>query len=269
MKTKAKILVVEDNAFIYKRLKIALVNENYEVDSFTPSVKNALKKINTNQPDVVLLDIDLKGIETGLDLGKLLSSQYNIPFIYVTDFDDDQTFFEGLSTKHHQFIVKTKPQLDSKEVIRAIQTVLSNTKTKDVFFKKEGIIGLVNYLDEVKKFGFDSISKTPVKFEKIAFFSAKPFINNIGKEESLRSNYLYFVTKDKERYFIKKSLKVLQSCLPYYFVRINESYIVNISSDILQGRINGVHLSLLDQKFMINDTYKKEFNKRFEALYEK
>ena len=268
MKTKANILVVEDNSIIYKRLKMALTSENYLVEDYTPSVEKALEKINTKHPDVVLLDIDLQGEQTGLDLGKILSEEYKIPFIYVTDFEDNQTFFEGLSTHHEQFIVKTKPTLDVKEVIRAIQTVLSRIKTEEVTINKEGVIGLVNYLDEVKNYGVGTVSKVPVKFKEIAFFTIKPFINKSGEEERLRANYLWFVTNTNKRYLLKKSLKELQASLPYHFVRINESYVVNISTDILKGRINGTRLSILDQEFIINNTYKKEFNKRMEALYE-
>ena len=268
MKTKARILVVEDNAIIYKRLKMTLLENNYEVYDYTPSVKKALEQINLKRPDLVLLDIDLQGGQTGLDLGKMLSTDYQIPFIYVTDFDDDYTFFEGLSTQHEQFIVKTKPQLEVKEVIRAIQTVLNRAKPEELIIAKEGILGLVNYLDVVKNYGAGTVSKVPVKFEEIAFFTVKPFINKSNIEERLRANYLWFKTVNNKRYLLKKSLKELQACLPHYFVRINESYIVNISAEVLKGRINGTRLSILDQEFLIKDTYKKEFNKRMEELYQ-
>lgn len=268
MKPKANILVVEDNSLIYKRLKMALLNENFEVEAYTPSVESALEKINTKRPDVVLLDIDLQGNQTGLDLGKILSNKYHIPFIYVTDYEDDQTFFEGLNTQHEQFIVKTKPQLDPKEVIRAIQTVLKRAKTEESYISKEGVIGLVNYLDVVKNYGIGTITRVPIKYENIAFFTVKPFLNKSNKEEKLRANYLWFKTKDNKRYLLKKSLKELQGILPPYFVRINESYIVNISVEILNGRINGTRLSILEQEFIIKDTYRKEFKKRFEALYQ-
>ncbi|MCF6297655.1 MAG: hypothetical protein L3J08_06680 [Flavobacteriaceae bacterium] len=56
--------------------------------------------------------------------------------------------------------------------------------------------------------------------------------------------------------------------MPHYFARINESYIVNISTNILQGRINGSRLSLMNQELTIKETYKKEFKKRFELLYQ-
>jgi len=267
MKTKAKILVVEDNSIIYKRLKMALIEENYTVFDYSPSVEKALERIHNQRPDVVLLDIDLQGDQTGLDLGRQLHETYHIPFIYVTDFEDNQTFYEGLHTHHEHFIVKTKPELKPKEVVRAIQTVLQKTTEKEHTNTKKGIVGLVNYLDEVKKMGISTISKVPVEFEDIGYFTVKSFMNKSEKKEYLRANYLWFKTKEN-RYLLKKSLKEMQSLLPYYFVRINESYIVNISPKFFNGRINGTHLSVLDEELIINNTYKKEFIKRFKALYE-
>jgi len=265
---KAHILVVEDEAILYKRLRKVLTNEHYSVDEFTTSVADAIARINTKRPDLVLLDIDLQGEQTGIDLGKKLNEIYNIPFIYVTAYGDDQTFYDGLNTHHEQFIVKEKSQFESTEIIRAVQTALKRNEIKNNVFAKDGIIGLVDYLDKVKIYGNKGVTRVPVKYSDIAYFTVKPFINEDKKEEKLRANYLWFLTHSKEYYFIKDSLKNVLRELPYYFVRINESYIVNISADILKGRINGSRLSIMNKELTIKDTYRKEFNKRFEALYQ-
>ncbi len=264
---KAHILIVEDEALLYKRMQKVLEKEHYTVDEYSPSVADAIACINKKRPDLVLLDIDLQGEQTGLDLGKMLHKTYNIPFIYVTDFNDDQTFYESLNTHHDHFMVKTKPRLDSKELVRSIQTVLHrNTFVKTV--AKEGVLGLVGYLDDVKKYGNGGVTKVPVKYEDIAYFTVRPFVNEDEKKEELRANYLWFLTKSKEYYFLKKSLKEILEKLPYYFIRINESYIVNISSNMLDGRINGSRISIMNQEFIIKDTYKKEFTKRINSLYQ-
>jgi len=264
---KAHILIVEDEALLYKRMRKVLEKENYTVDQYTPSVADAIACINAKRPDIVLLDIDLQGDKTGIDLGKQLHKTYNIPFIYVTGFNDDQTFYDGLNTHHEHFIVKTKPRLDPKEIIRTIQTVLKRNKENDTPFTKEGIIGLVGYLDDIKKYSNSAVTKIPVKYKDIAYFTLKPFTNENNEEEKLLSNYLWFLTKDNEYYFLRKSLAEVLEELPHYFVRINESYIVNISTDILQGRINGSRLSIMKQELTIKGTYSKEFKKRFDLLY--
>ncbi|RAJ17775.1 response regulator [Olleya aquimaris] len=264
---KEHILIVENEAILYERLRSKLIKEHYSIDEFTPSVESAIAKINSKRPDLVLLDIHLEGKQTGLDLGELLSKTYNIPFIYVTQFDDDQTFYKGLSTNHEDFVVKTKPRLDIKELVRKIQTVLQrHLKPKNSNFK-EGIMGLIYYLDNIKDLDKNTITRVPIQYKDIAFFTVKPFINEDNKEEALRANYLWFQTKNKDYFFLKTSLRDLQKSLPYHFVRINESYIVNIAPDMFDGRINGAKLSILNQEFIINSTYKEEVNSRLKHYY--
>lgn len=264
---KEQILIVEDEPIIFRRMRKALEKEHYSIDEYTPSVVDAIGRINNKRPDLVLLDIKLQGKETGLDLGKKLQEDYKIPFIYVTDFDDNQTFFKGLETNHEHFIVKTKPQLNSKELVRAIQTVLKRNEIKGTGISKEGIIGLVGYLDEIKDYKNGGITRVPVKYSDIAFFSTKPFVNEAEKKEIIRPNYLWFLTKKNEYYFLKSSLKELLKHLPHYFVRINESCIVNISSDVLNGRINGSKLSIMNKELKIKDTYSQELKKCLKLLY--
>lgn len=262
---KAHILIVEDEAILYDRLSRFLLKENYSVAEYCPSVEEALKEIALQQPDLVLLDIDLQGKLTGLDLGERLHKEYNIPFIYVTQYDDYETFFKGLQTNHEQFIVKTKPRLDTSEVLRAIQTAIH--KSKKTPTTKNGVMGLVNYLEDIREFGISGVTRVPIAYKDIAFFSTKTFINEQKEEEKVRINYIYFLTNSKQHFFLKTSLKELLPQLPYYFTRINEGTIVNLKTPFFKGRINGSRLSILHQEFLITNTYKKEVTKRIEKLY--
>lgn len=302
MKTKAHILVVEDKALIYKRLKMILKEHHYSVDDYAPSVEEAIGNINKKRPDLVLLDIDLQGEHNGIYLGNLLKKEYSIPFIYVTDLDDDQTFYESLQTKHDDFIpkkdiklseieaegegeidsviqseaknlsegkaivIQTKPHLDEKRLIRSIQTILQKQPENQQSLR-EGIMGLIGYLEDIKELDKSRVTRVPVKYEDIIFFTVKPFINENEKEETLRANYLWFKTRNGEYFFLKTSLRDIQKTLPYYFVRINESYIVNIAPDVLKGRINGSRLSIQNQEFTIKNTYKEEVKSRLEHFY--
>lgn len=265
---KAHILIVEDEAILYDRLQTVLEKEHYTVDEFTPSVGEAIGRINKRRPDIILLDINLEGELSGLDLGRMLDKDYHIPFIYVTGFDDDETFFEGLSTRHERFIVKTKPRLKPKEIIRAIQTVLKRRAVDKPQFIKDGIMGLVMYLEEMKFTGKDEIVKVPIPFDAIAYFTVKPFVNQDDEEEDLKDNYLWFQTNKKgEYYFFRSSLSELAKTLPHCFVRINESYIVNLSPNMLMGKINGTKISILNETHTISERYKKEVKNRIKNLY--
>lgn len=265
---KAHILIVEDEVILYDRLAQKLKKEHYTVSQFTPSVTEAIAQIKLKRPDIVLLDINLEGRQTGLDLGNILHSDYQIPFIYVTSFDDDETFFKGLQTNHASFYVKSKPKLDFTTLHRHIQTVLKQKEINKKEPSKEGVLGLIHYLEDIKEFNKGSITRAPVKYEDIVFFTVKPFLNEDNKEEVLRANYLWLQTQSKEYFFLKTSLRVLQKSLPYNFVRINESYIVNIAPNMFDGQINGSKLSIKNTEFIVNSTYKGEVKKRIAHFYQ-
>jgi CheY-like chemotaxis protein len=277
MKSKAHILIVEDKAILYKRLAMALTEENYSVDSFTPSVEKALERIQFKLPDIALLDIDLEGEATGIDLGKILSTNYNIPFIYVTDYGDNATFFESLQTHHDNFLVKTKPHLDTKQVVRAIHTALSRNQNQKTTPNKEALMCFTNYIADVKTNGSQAVSELPILFVDIAMITTKSTQPDMekskrtGKPEflKLKTNYVRIETFNDKSYYLPVSLSEILGKLPNYFIRINESEIVNISEHILDGRINGSCLKIGDHICHISKTYKSEIEKRFELLYQK
>ncbi len=264
---KAHILIVEDEAILYERLRRVLIKENYSIAKYTPSVLDAISQIKTKRPDVVLLDIHLEGKLTGLDLGNQLSTTYHIPFIYVTQFDDNETFFKGLHTNHEHFIVKTKPRLNTGEVLRTIQTVLHKKQTNSEIIIKDGVLGLLGYLNDIKEYSKNEVTKIPVNYKDIAFFSIAPFVNNNDKEEKIKTNYLWFLNKDNQHFFLKSSLKELNKHLPNYFVRVNDSYIINLLPFFFDGRINGKRLSIFKHKILIKETYSQELKKRIKELY--
>jgi len=265
---KAHILIVEDEAILYERLRRVLIKEKYTIEKYTPSVDDAIANINKKRPDIVLLDIDLQGEKNGIELGKQLYETYHIPFMYVTEYGDNETFYKGLHTNHEQFIVKTKPRLNSEEILRAVQTVLLRYETKKENFIKEGVIGLVDYPDKIKNYGLKEVTRVPVKYENIAFFTTLPFTNGNDKPEHLRANFIWFQTKKKdEYYFMKTSLKSLLKYLPHHFVRVSDCYILNISPNIFNGRINGARLSVMNTEITISDTYRKELEKRIKNMY--
>ncbi len=254
---KPYILIVEDEAILYDGLSQALLKERFEVSDYTKSYDQAIEQINKKRPNIVLLDIDLQGDKDGLDLGEILNKKYKIPFIYLTNLDDDRIFNKGLQTNHEQFIVKTKPFLNTKEIIRAIDTVLH--RNKENFNEKESILALKDTLQNIKNQDVDFVSRVPVYYKDIISFTT----------EQVERNYCKITTIKEEEYLIKTSLSKLTKVIPNYFVRVNEWCILNISPNIIDGRINGSMISVLGEKYIISPTYKNEVEKCFDLIYHK
>jgi DNA-binding response OmpR family regulator len=273
MKPKAHILIVEDNAILYKRMKTELSVENYTVDEYTPSVESALARIQAKMPDIVLLDIDLQGEQTGIDLGKILDGSYKIPFIYITEYDDNETFFEGLKTGHDNFLVKTKPKLDSNQVIRAIQTALQRQKKETA--PTAALLCYTDYLENTKDHGNHQISQVPLPYENMVLITTNSTTLNESKTKlkdrpcyvKLRTNYVRLENIEGNSFYLPISLTEMAAKLPIQFIRINESEIINLSHQILKGRINGSRLKIGDHICHISKTYKTEVEKRIALLY--
>jgi len=274
--SKAYILVVEDEALIYRRLKKMLVKENYQVAAYTPSVLDAVAEINKKRPDIVLLDIQLQGEQTGLDLGKLLYEEYQIPFIYVTSFDDNETFFKAINTHQAHYFVKTKPRLNSKELLRVIQTALFNNKPENtVPIHKENIIGYVDYIQETKNLGNSVEHQKTVLLNEVSFFTTNS--KKLDKEKTklqgkncyvkLKANYVRFEDWQEKSLYLPYSLKKVYARLPLYFVQISDMLIINLLPGELTGILNGSKIKVKNTVYPISDTYKDEVQKRLDSLY--
>lgn len=100
-----KILIVEDEFIEATNLERMLVKAEFEVCGIARSVPNAISIIEKTTPDFVLLDISLRGEQTGIDLARLLRQQ-NIPFLYLSANTNKSTLEAAKATRPYGFLVK-------------------------------------------------------------------------------------------------------------------------------------------------------------------
>ena len=103
---KSKILVVEDNKIISMELKQRLKSMGYEVSSVVNSGEDAVERATEEFPDLVLMDIQLKGKMDGIEAADRIHYLLNIPVVYLTAYSDDVTFERAQATGPYGFIVK-------------------------------------------------------------------------------------------------------------------------------------------------------------------
>ncbi len=127
--------------------------------------------------------------------------------------------------------------------------------------KKIGLTGLTTYLHKIKDLGLNEISRKIVKYEDIVWFSN-------DKKHLEHTNYIWFQDVKGNIYYLKESLAGLYQRLPQHFARVNDSYIVNLLQPFLEGRINGSNIVVNRKKLTISRTYKENFEKRFNRLYD-
>ena len=100
-----KILIVEDELVVARDLRRMLNHIGHRVTGIASSAEKAMALITEERPTLVLLDIFLKGKDTGIDLAFVLKRD-NIPFIYVSANSSQQVLEAAKRTSPYGFIVK-------------------------------------------------------------------------------------------------------------------------------------------------------------------
>lgn len=117
----SKVMVVEDESIISLHLKTTLLRLGYAVSGVAASGDAALRKIQISRPDLVLMDIHLKGDMTGIEVSQKIKTDFQIPIIYLTANADSSTFQEAKQTDPYSYIIKP---FEEKELGMAIELAL-------------------------------------------------------------------------------------------------------------------------------------------------
>jgi PAS domain S-box-containing protein len=103
---QAKILVVEDEVIVARTIASQLTQLGYSVVGTASSGATAIDKANRTQPDLVLMDVMLKGGMDGITAASQICSQRDVPIVFLTAYADENTLQRAKSTLPLGYIVK-------------------------------------------------------------------------------------------------------------------------------------------------------------------
>ena len=103
---KPKILVVEDENIVVMELRARLQNLDYAVVGIASSGEEAIRKTEQTHPDLVLMDIRLKGKMNGIQAAKVIRDRFATPIVYLTAFADDDTLQRAKATEPFGYLLK-------------------------------------------------------------------------------------------------------------------------------------------------------------------
>jgi len=83
-----KILIVEDELIIAEDVRQMLTKMNYEIVGNAMDYDEAISILDTTNPDLILLDVNLNCKKDGIDLAETINQKYKVPFIYTTSYSD-------------------------------------------------------------------------------------------------------------------------------------------------------------------------------------
>jgi CheY-like chemotaxis protein len=110
-----RILVVEDEHIVAMGIKMMLKNLGYMVAGVASSGEESISKARSTLPDLVLMDILLKGDLDGIEASKEIITRLDIPVVYLTG--SDHKALEQIWNKEPEYIVKPFDETDLEKVI--------------------------------------------------------------------------------------------------------------------------------------------------------
>jgi len=118
---KSKILIVEDERLVALAIETALVRTGYRVSATVTSAEEAVRKTEEIGPDLVLMDIRLRGEEDGVDAASRIRSFSSVPIVYLTANTEEKTLERARNTEPTGFI--TKP-FEEKALLSIVKNAL-------------------------------------------------------------------------------------------------------------------------------------------------
>jgi PAS domain S-box-containing protein len=103
---KARILIVEDDGIVAEGIKNSLIKFGYSVLGIVSSGEEAIQKSEEHNPDLVLMDIVLKGEMNGIKAATEIRRRFGIPVIYITAYVDDKTLEQAKSSDPFGYLTK-------------------------------------------------------------------------------------------------------------------------------------------------------------------
>jgi len=232
---KVKILVVEDEIIIADSICDFLVNKGFKVFEPVVSFDEAISSIIKNKPDVVLLDIRLRGSLTGIDLAKELNEHFKIPFIFLTSNSDDKTLNSAINTSPSAFLIKP---LNSIQIFAAIELAVKNQPFKKEFSPPVKYIYIHNGKEYIKAL-----------FDDILFLKS----DNV---------YIEVHLKNDNRIITRSSMSKFLKFLSLDFLQVHRSYIVNTNN---LDKVGKSTVTICENEIPIGEKYKKALNENFKS----
>jgi len=239
--SKVKILVVEDEIIIADNICNTLNELGY--DALEPAINytEAIETIDAETPDIIILDIQLSGKKTGIDLAHKINETYKIPFIFLTSNSDTTTLNEAKKTLPPAFLVKP---FVKEELYTSIEVALYN------FSKKAGMLNEEELIIKNALFIKDKGIFLKIIFDNIFYI----------KSEHV---YVEIFQKDNKSNIVRCSLNDIINKINNNFIRVHRSFIVN--TDHLQ-EINSSSLTINGENIPIGKTYRETLIKRINLI---
>jgi DNA-binding LytR/AlgR family response regulator len=128
MSDKTRILIVEDDMIIASNISLQLSKLGYEVTGIESRGEEAINHAKENRPDIILMDINLKGEIDGIETAIAIQKENDIPLIYLTANADEVSFQKAKETHPYAFISKPFNKINLERTIALVVEKIKEAK---------------------------------------------------------------------------------------------------------------------------------------------
>jgi DNA-binding LytR/AlgR family response regulator len=241
------VLIVEDEQIWIHNLQLVLKDFGFSVVKTVSTAEDALAAFGSCEYDIILMDINLNGKNSGIELGKIVHQMYKKPFIFITASQDQHSIQEAAHAHPSAYLPKP---INPSSLFIAIQNAINNFSTQQP-------ASFSNNEESYSSF----FIKQGARYKKIDWKDVAYLV--AGK------NYIsIFNSADKTEYYIRSSLqKTLQYIIPKQlqkqFVQVNRSEIVQLPfiQEIMNNEVKTAYKNLI-----VSDIYSKELKNRLNIV---
>ncbi len=249
--SKLNILVVEDEFLVAADIEESLISLGYTVQNTLPSGQEAIDEVNKKLPDLILMDISLKGEMTGIEAATIIGQKHDVPIIFLTANADVSTIQKAKISLPYGYIIKPFSEKDLQTNIEIARYKFENDIQSKIesdqfntFFKSNQ--NLQNQIILEGEKGLEKINLPNVYFAQQSDNQTKIHLRD-------------------EVITIVESFEEIEKKLPENtFVRVNNDYIINLDKVFIAKY---PELIMADKMTVI--TVDKEYKNLLEAMLAK
>ena len=249
--SKINILVTEDESIEAKDIQNSLRKLGYNVPLTVSSGEEAIVAAEEHKPDLVLMDIMLKGELSGIEAADQIRQRFNIPVIYLTAYADESTLAKAKITEPYGYIIKPFKEIDLHTTIE--MALYKHGKEAQIRKERDLYSSIVR----------DTNSNDSI-FVKSNSRLVKVKLADIMYVEALKDYVIIHCVGAK--YTIHSTMKDIQENLQdKEFIRVHRSYIVRLDKI---AAIDYPNLVMEDDKkhIPIGGSYKDDLTNRLKFV---
>jgi DNA-binding LytR/AlgR family response regulator len=241
------ILVVEDEIIVSKDIQNSLKKLGYNIVGSAASGEKAIEVATSQKPDLILMDIMLKGDMNGIEAAEKIKEKLSVPIIFLTAYAEDATLSKAKMVEPYGYILKPFKEIDLKTAIEV--AVYKHSKEAEIIRERDLLFQIVESKEE-NDFVF---IKSKSRFVKIN-------IKDILLIEALKDYVIIHTNEGK--FTVHSTMKEIEKKFDFdNFFRVHRSYIININK-IKSIEHSNILLEGYNKEIPIGGSYKENFSNK-------